>query len=95
MTDFNNTNENDALNFANEDQTLPSGLNVLSILTFIGSGIALVFSFAMPWYVKFLQGIMDKAAASGQEFTQKQLDDMAKGKKALELLSANLVPVIM
>ena len=63
----------DQSNFSGLDKpTLNSGLNVLTILTFIGSGIAILFSFATPAILKFSKSFMEKAATSGQELTTKQ-----------------------
>ncbi len=96
MTDINNTTESEVLNFANEGKPeVPTFLKVLTILTFIGAGFSLIVSIILPWYIKLMQGLMNKALSSGQEFTQKQLDDMEKGRKALELLQANVVPIMI
>ena len=38
---------------------------------------------------------MDKAATSGQELTSKQLEDMDKGRQAIELAQANMIPSII
>ena len=38
---------------------------------------------------------MDKAATSGQELSSKQLEDMDKGRQAIELAQANIVPSII
>jgi hypothetical protein len=74
---------------------LPSGLNVLTILTFIGCGVGLLFSLLLPVFYKFMLGIMDKAKSSGKEFTTKELEDMEKGKTAMELAQANMVPLMI
>ena len=86
----------DQLNSSEFDKpTLSSGLNVLTILTFIGSGIAILFSFATPAILKFSKSFMEKAATSGQELTSKQLDEMEKGRQAIELAQANMIPSII
>ena len=86
----------DQLNFSEEDKpTLGTGLNVLTILTFVGSGIAILFSLATPAILKFTKGFMEKAATSGQELTSKQVADMEKGKQAMELALANMIPLII
>ena len=83
-------------NFAELDKpTLSSSLNVLTILTFIGSGISIIFSLASPAILKFSKGFMDKAATSGQELSSKQIEDMDKGRQAIELAQANIVPSII
>ena len=86
----------DQSNFSEFDKpTLGSGLNVLTILTFIGSGISIIFSLASPAILKFSKSFMDKAATSGQELTSKQLEDMDKGRQAIELAQANMIPSII
>ena len=74
---------------------LPSGINILTILTFIGCGIGLLFALLTPVINKFFLGMMDKARSSGTELTAKQLDDMEKGKAVIELTQANMVPLII
>jgi hypothetical protein len=74
---------------------LPSGINVLTILTFIGCGVGLLFSLLTPVISKFFLGFMDKAKTSGNELSAKQLADMEKGKAALELTIANMVPLMI
>ncbi len=86
----------DQSNFSELDKpTLSSSLNVLTILTFIGSGISIIFSLASPAILKFSKSFMDKAATSGQELSSKQLEDMDKGRQAIELAQANMVPSII
>lgn len=79
----------------NEDgkPKLPSGLNVLTILTFIGCGIGLLFVLLTPVINKFFLEMMQKANTS--EMSAKQLGDMEKGKAVMELTMANLVPLMI
>ena len=77
-----------------ESQSLPRGLNVLTILTFIGCAIGAIFTLITPWLMKFLLGIMNKAAESGTDLTQKQVADMEASKKVIELTQANMVPLL-
>jgi hypothetical protein len=74
---------------------IPSGLNVLTILTFIGCGVFGLLTVLMPVIYKFLLNIMDKAASSGKEFSEKELADMEKGRAAIELVTNNMVPMII
>lgn len=74
---------------------LPSGINVLTILTFIGSGVALLFVLLTPVINKFVLGFMEKAqSSSGRELTAKELADIEKGKAVIELSQANIVPLM-
>jgi hypothetical protein len=73
---------------------LPSGINTLTILTFIGSGLSLLFVVLTPFINKFFLGFMDKARSSSTELTAKQLADMEKGKAVMELTQANMIPLM-
>ena len=79
----------------NAKPKLPSGLNVLTILTFIGCVIFGLLTLLLPLIYKFLISFMDKAANSGKEFTAKQLDDMQKGRAAIEIQQQNMVPLMI
>ncbi len=73
---------------------LPSGLNVLTILTFIGCGVLGLMTLLAPMIYKFSLSMMEKATSSGQDLSAKDLADMEKGKAAIELAQANMVPII-
>ncbi|MEP7141619.1 MAG: DUF4064 domain-containing protein [Ferruginibacter sp.] len=94
MTDTNASSQTVLLNEDGKPK-LPSGLNVLTILTFIGCGIGLLFSLLTPVINKFFLSMMDKAKSSGAELTTKQLEDMEKGKAVMELTQANMVPLMI
>jgi len=74
---------------------IPSGLNTLTILTFIGCGIGLLFILVTPWLNNFFLEMMDKAQTSGAELTAKQLKDMEDGRAVIALTQANMVPIIV
>ena len=74
---------------------MPSGLNVLTILTFIGCGIFGLITLCLPMLYKFFLGVMEKTKASGKEFSAKELEDMAKAKAMLELSIQNVVPAMV
>jgi hypothetical protein len=76
-------------------QVIPSGINTLTILTFIGSGLSLVIVGLTPFLNKLFLGFMEKARTSGSELTAKQIEDMEKGKALLELTSANMIPLMV
>jgi hypothetical protein len=73
---------------------LPSGLNVLTILTFIGCGLLGLLTLLMPMLYDFFLKLMDKATESGQELSAKQLADMEKGRQAIELAKQNVIPIM-
>ena len=85
---------NDVLDFAEENNSkLPQGLNVLTILTFIGCGIGLIGAIATPFIMRFSKEMMDKAASMSSDMTDKQLADIARGKQMIELTQQNIVPL--
>ena len=78
-----------------EKKPLPTTLNVLTILTFIGCAIGLIFSFASPWMLKFSLSMMEKASQGSAELTPKQVADMEVAKRSIELTQNNMVPLII
>lgn len=89
-------NSADVLNYdQNARPKLPSGLNVLTILTFIGCSVFGLLTLLMPMIYKFVLNMMDKAASSGKEFSAKELADMEKSKAAIELATQNMVPIMI
>jgi hypothetical protein len=94
MSDIYNTNDS----LITDDfvkQPLPSTLNVLTILTFIGCALGLIFSMATPWMLNFALKMMDKASAGSTELTPKQVADMEVSRHAIQLSQNNLVPLII
>ena len=84
----------DILNFdENMKPKLPSGLNVLTILTFIGSAVFGLLTLLMPFLYKFLIGMMDKAVNSGKELSAKELAGMEKSRSLMELSQQNAIPL--
>ena len=85
----------DSLNATEFDKPkLPTGLNVLTILTFIGCGIFMLFSLATPWLLKFSKGMMDKAVQSG-ELTPEKLQKIQEGRAQIELSEVNMIPLMI
>ena len=93
MIDTNFTTDSENLSEF-QTQPLPRGLNVLTILTFIGCAIGAVFSMATPWLMKFSLNMINKAAETGTDLTPKQIADMEISKKVIELTQSNMVPLI-
>ena len=83
----------DLLNYDEEGKAmLPSGLNVLTILTFIGCAFLGLFTLCLPLLYDFGLKAIDKATSSGKEFSAKELEDFAKSKAAIELGKQNMIP---
>jgi hypothetical protein len=92
---MNQETANDLLTYDEQGQAkLPSGLNVLTILTFVGCAIFGLLTLFTPMINKFFLGMINKAASSGQELSAKQLAEMEKGRAALELASQNMIPLM-
>ncbi len=89
------TSTNDSLNFDGDLPKLSSGLNVLTILTFIGCGLGALFMLLMPVLYDFSLKAMDKAVASGKELTAKEVAAMEKLKTMIELTKHNAVPLLI
>jgi hypothetical protein len=85
------------LDFATEQnkKKLPTGLNVLTILTFIACGIFGLVTLFTPAILKFSLSMMEKAASSGAELSTKQLADMEKSKAAIELSKQHMIPMMI
>jgi hypothetical protein len=74
---------------------LPTGLNVLTILTFIGCIIFGILTLLTPVIYNFFKGFMDKAVNSGAELSDKQLADIEKGRAVMELQHQNMIPLMI
>jgi hypothetical protein len=77
-----------------DQKKLPSGINILTILTFIGCGLGLIITAFMPMLYKFSLGFMDKAAAN-EDISAKDLADIEQQQNAIELAQANIVPLMI
>lgn len=81
--------------FFNEKPTKATGtLNVLTILTFIGSGIQIIMSAATPFLMSFSSKMMNKALEAGGELTPSQIADMEKAKAKMQLTTDNIIPLV-
>jgi magnesium-transporting ATPase (P-type) len=86
----------DQLNFAEgEKKKLPGGLNVLTILTYIGCGVFGLFTLFTPMILNWSLKFMDKAVSSGAELSTKDLADIEKGRAAIELSKQHMVPMMI
>jgi hypothetical protein len=89
------TTSPDALNFLeDEGKKIPSSLNTLTILTFIGCAIGMIFTLASPFIMNFSKQMLDKANAM-DNLSDKQLADMQKAKTAIEIAQQNIVPIMI
>jgi hypothetical protein len=74
---------------------LPTGLNVLTILTFIGCSIFGLLTLFMPFLYRLAIKLMDKTKSSGEDIPAKKLADMEKSRASMELALQNAVPLII
>jgi len=73
---------------------LPSGINVLTILTFIGCGLGALFSLCMPWFFKFSLRMIDKAISDGN-LSESKMTEMEQQRPKLEMMIANAMPLML
>ena len=74
----------------------PQMLNILTILTIVGSSIFLLLSLASPWTTRFSRNMITKQLESGgNNLTESQMVKMREGLTKLDLLQQNMVPVII
>ena len=86
----------DVLNFPDsQKEGLPGSLNVLTILTYIGCALGIIFSIATPFLLKFSITMMDKASGMKSDMSDKQLADIANGRHAVEMAQQNMVPLMI
>lgn len=78
-----------------QPKPLPAALNVLTILTFIGCAIGVIFTLATPWLMKFSLNMINKAAETGTDQTPKQIADAEASIKVIELTQANMTPLLL
>ncbi|MCP9749433.1 DUF4064 domain-containing protein [Ferruginibacter sp. HRS2-29] len=71
---------------------LNSTLNVLTILTIIGCSLGALVTIATPWLTGFMKKAMDKAAEG--ELTPDKMEQLRKGREALEITENNMVALL-
>jgi hypothetical protein len=72
---------------------IPSTLNILTILTYIGCGTALISSLASPFLMNYSKQIMDKALVQ-EGLSDKQIAYLEKSQAALEITQHYIVPIV-
>ncbi len=78
-----------------EKPQLPGSLKVLSILTFIGCGLGLLWSFAGFAFMEWSLKMMDKAQSGSTQLSDKQINDMDKSRLIIEKVIAYKWPLIL
>lgn len=91
-----NNEANNLLTAENYERTkLPGGLNVLTILTFIGCGVFGLITLCTPLINDFMLEYINKQLASGKDFSARDITSMEEGKAAIELTQQNLIPLMV
>jgi hypothetical protein len=92
MTEFNDSQE--FLAQTGEKPKLPGAINVLTILTFVGCGVGIIWTLLGFWFVKFAMKMADSPEAQ-QRMTEKQLTEMEQNRPKLQLMLDNMWPLIL
>lgn len=77
-----------------EKPKLTKTLNILTILTIIGSAFFLISVLLTPTCSGFSKKMMAKAAESGQEISAKDMENIRKANVKLEIIERNMVPYL-
>ncbi len=85
----------DLLSEMTEPEKQYGGLKTLTLLTFIGSGIALLYILFTPALLNWSSKMLDQTQSSGTELSPSQLQKIADGRRAIELAQANLIPLMV
>lgn len=91
LTPFNDNLNSDDF----EKKVMPSGLNVLTILTYIGCALISLFLLLTPWITNFMLKLMNDGPGSGQHISPEKLAEMEKSRPFFELMHANMLVYII
>lgn len=78
--------------FEEEKKKLPTMLNVLTILTFIGSAFMLISIPISKFFIGFAKKAMEDPATM-ERMTEKEIAEMEKGVRVFDLMEANATPI--
>ena len=92
---MNQGNEADNLNADNYENTrLPQGINVLTILTFIGCGLVGLVAACLSALNDFILKYIDDKLTSGAYHTAKEVAAAEKTKASIELTQQHIIPLV-
>jgi hypothetical protein len=87
--------DNDLLKFTEDTGgKAPAGINVLTILTFIGCGLQLIFTFLTRFFMNMAVKVMDNPDLV-ERMTTKEKDNMIQAKEAIRLYDQYYIPLII
>lgn len=75
-----------------EKPKLTKTLNILTILTIVGSALFLLSVLLMPTCNNFSKKMLAKAAESGQEISAKDMEKIREANAKMEVVEKNIVP---
>jgi hypothetical protein len=78
--------------FEQDEKKLPSVLNVLTILTFIGCVFQLVSIPISKWLMSFALKMMDNPEQM-EKLSEEQVTELQKSKQLFDLMEANYIPL--
>lgn len=78
--------------FETDKKELPSTLNVLTILTFVGCGLGLIFSLASPKLLEFSRSMIEKAAQNTTD--DLQLAKLEEARQTMDITQQNMIPLM-
>jgi hypothetical protein len=74
------------------NKAIPSTLNVLTILTFIGCAIVAIFLVLTPWLLNFSKEKIAQAESLGGGLSASQEHDLATAKDLIAMAEKNMTP---
>jgi hypothetical protein len=75
---------------------LPKNLNILTILTIVGSSIMAVSALVTPFVLSISTTIMDKLNTdTAKKFTNKQLQDFEQARQLMALQKEHMIPLML
>jgi hypothetical protein len=86
-------NDKDILQFTEATSgKMPSAINILTILTFIGCGVQLLLTFLTRWFMGFALKVMDDPNR-WDSLSTKEKDNLLQAKEAMRLYENNFIPL--
>ncbi len=87
--------DNDLLKFTEDTSgKTPASINVLTILTFIGCGLQLIFTFLTKWVLALALKLMSNPDLV-DKMTTREKDKMLEAKEAMRLYDQYYIPLII
>ncbi|MEP6676094.1 MAG: hypothetical protein ABJA78_13110 [Ferruginibacter sp.] len=85
---------NDFLEYDNGNTGVPKGINVLTILTFIGCAVSVLGIFVMQWFGNLVTKVINDPA-SMDKMTEAKRAQILKSKEMFDLYHENRIPLLI